>query len=71
MNILQIALLLIDLVKVVEELMPDGGQGEAKLRAVREMAEKITGSLEENWSTLAKFISVIVAIYNKMGIFKK
>ena len=71
MQYIQILLTVIELVKVVEKLIPEKGQGAAKLELVRKMLEESVGTIQEIWPSIEKAISLFVKLANVAGTFKK
>lgn len=71
MQYVQILLTVIELVKVVEKLIPEGGQGAAKLELVRKMLEEAVGTVQDIWPSIEKAISLFVKLANIAGTFKK
>lgn len=66
-----------DAIRQVETLFPDGGQGAAKLAAVRGLLDGVvTASGEfsvefgELWPVLERTVAGLVAAFNAAGIFK-
>lgn len=60
---------LITAIKAIEEAVPGQGQGELKLAAVRQIIEKVYGQAFDLWPTLKSVIDVLVATFNKAGVF--
>lgn len=71
MQYIQILLTVIELVKVVEKMIPEKGQGAAKLELVRKMLEESVGTIQEIWPSIEKTISLFVKLANVAGTFKK
>ena len=71
MNTLQIIMAVIELVKVVEKLMPEGGQGAAKLALVRSIVEQAVGDVSAVWPQIEQVVGVFVKVANATGMFKK
>ena len=71
MNALQIALAVIELVKIAEKLMPEGGKGAEKTAMVRSVLEQVVGDITEQWPNIQKLIDVVVKLANAFGSFKK
>lgn len=71
MQYIQILMTVIELVKVVEKLIPEGGQGAAKLALVRSMLEQAVGTIEDIWPSIEKAIALFVKLSNIAGTFKK
>ena len=70
--------LLIDVIRAVEDAIPGQGKGEAKLAMVREMIEAIyaagsdmTVPFGKMWPVISNLINIIVAGFNKNGVFVK
>jgi hypothetical protein len=75
--ILTILPLLIDAIKLIEQLIPESGKGSAKLGAVKSVIEPSyrasdeTIPFESGWPIIEKVISGIVTALNDAGVFKK
>lgn len=71
--IIQLIPYVIDAIKTVELMVFDDptGKGPQKLVIVKAILSTIYSSLDEVWGPLEQIISVIVAVYNKTGEFKK
>lgn len=61
---------IITAIKAIEEALPATGQGAAKLALIREIIESVSGELTEIWPYVEKVISLVVAWFNKTGVFK-
>lgn len=69
---------IIKFVQRLEELFPDGGIGEQKLEILRAYLQSIWDGLgtiipafEDVWPKIQAAVAVLVALFNKLGIFKK
>ncbi len=62
---------IIAIIRTVEDAIPGKGQGEAKLAAVREMLELADMGFQDALPTVDKLIGILVALFNKAGIFRK
>lgn len=62
---------LINLLKEIEEVIPQGGQGAAKLIAVRGIMEATYDGVSEIWPSLEKVITVLINLFNTSGVFAK
>ena len=71
MQYLQIVLAIIEIVKVVEKLIPESGQGASKLTLVRQLAEQAIGDVGNMWPQLEALIASFVKLSNIAGSFKK
>lgn len=82
LNLLKLVLSLIpsilDIMSKLETLLPESGQGAAKLDVIKTaiqstytVADKSMPAFEDLWVTVSKVVSGIVAIFNGAGIFKK
>lgn len=71
MQYLQIVLLVIELVKIVEKLLPERNKGTEKLALVRSMVEEAVGDIQEIWPLIEKVIEVFVKLSNASGKFVK
>lgn len=70
MNTLQIILAVIEIVKMVEKLIPESGQGPNKLTLVRQLIEQAVGDVGAIWPQIETIIGVFVKIANVAGTFK-
>jgi len=71
MQYLQIVLTLIEIVKIVEKLVPESGQGSNKLTLVRQLAEQAIGDISAMWPQLEALVTAFVKLSNVAGSFKK
>lgn len=74
LKLLQLLPLLVETLKVVESLWPEGeskGKGAEKLETLRGLLMAGYEGITEMWPTIEKAVSVIVAAMNKSGLFKK
>ena len=71
MQYLQIILAIIEIVKVVEKLIPESGQGANKLTMVRQLAEQAIGDIGAMWPQIETLIAAFVKLSNITGSFKK
>lgn len=69
--LLQLIPSIITAIKAFEEAIPGQGQGEAKLAAIREILESISGQTAAMWPLIEKSISVLVGLFNRTGAFQK
>ena len=70
-TLLQLLPAIITAIKAIEEAIPGKGQGEAKLAAIREILESVSGQVSTLWPFIEKAISVLVSLFNKTGTFTK
>lgn len=71
MAYIQMILAVIEIVKLVEKLIPESGQGANKLSLVRQLAEQAVGDVTNVWPTLESVIAAFVKLANLAGTFKK
>lgn len=71
MNYLNMILTVIEIVKLVEKLVPEQGQGRAKLELVRTTVEQAVGDVSAMWPQLEQLIGLFVKLANAVGTFKK
>ena len=69
--LLQLLPAIITAIRAIEEAIPGKGQGEAKLAAIREILESVSGQVVTLWPYIEKAISVLVSLFNKTGTFTK
>ena len=70
-SLLQLLPAIITAIKAIEEAIPGQGQGEAKLAAIREILESVSGQATTLWPFIEKAIGVLVALFNRTGVFAK
>jgi hypothetical protein len=68
---------IIEAIKAIEAALPDGGKGEDKLIAVREVlqagyavAEDQDQPFEKLWPAIQNVVAALVRLFNKVGVFK-
>ena len=71
MQYLQIVLTIIEIVKIVEKLIPESGQGSNKLTLVRQLAEQAIGDISTMWPQIEPLVAAFVKLSNVAGSFKK
>lgn len=71
MQYLQIVLTIIEIVKIVEKLIPESGQGTNKLTLVRQLAEQAIGDISAMWPQIEALVGAFVKLSNVAGSFKK
>jgi hypothetical protein len=71
MQYLQIVLVVLEIVKLVEKLMPEKGKGAEKLTLVRTMLEEAMGDVQDLWPDIERIIGLFVKLANIAGTFKK
>jgi hypothetical protein len=69
---------LMQIIKSIEDAMPDPGQGPAKLALVKATLENAYNTMgdakvkfESVWPTLQMVVGAMVATFNAAGVFKK
>ncbi len=69
---------IIEAIKAIEAALPAGGQGAAKLDAIRGVlqsaygvASDATERFEAVWPAISGTVSALVALFNKAGVFQK
>ena len=71
MQYLQIVLTIIEIVKIVEKMIPERDQGTNKLTLVRQLAEQAVGDITAMWPQIEELIASFVKLSNAAGSFKK
>lgn len=71
MNYFQLIPVVVEVIKAVEKLMPEGGKSTEKLAAARALLEAVYGELADNWPKIEALIEFLVGLFNKTGVFKK
>lgn len=71
MNYLALIPTIVEIIKTVEQLMPEGGRGKEKLAAVRAMVEGVYGDITGAWPQIETVIGLFVRLANLSGKFKK
>lgn len=69
--IIKLIPLIIKLIKVIEEELPDSGKGGEKLQYVKDVITIGYPAAQEIWGSLEKIVNTSVALFNATGIFKK
>lgn len=69
--IIQLIPLILQLVKAVEENIPESGKGKDKLAFIRSVLTEAYPQISELWGIIEKIIASTVALYNATGVFKK
>lgn len=69
--IVQLIPLILQLVKAVEDNIPEGGKGKDKLAFIRNVLTDAYPQISDMWSIIEKIIASTVALYNATGVFKK
>ena len=62
---------LITAMKAIEEVIPGQGKGEDKLAAIRAILEATNAQIGALWPTVQTVIGILVALFNKTGVFTK
>lgn len=70
-SIIKLLPVIIDLIKIVEDIIPGRSKGEEKLTALRQILEAVYGPINDASGTIGKIVSIIVGIFNKQGTFKQ
>lgn len=68
--VLQMIPTIIDIIKKIEEAIPQGGQGDAKKGIVLDILKTVIGNIEKNLPMITQIIGIIVSAFNKTGTFK-
>ena len=68
--VIQLIPALINLIKAMEEAIPEAGFGPRKLQAVREILQASYDGITEIWPMVEKIIGIFVELFNKTGKFK-
>jgi predicted ATPase len=71
--IVQLIPALIEMIKAVEAMWPEGstGSGKEKLEAVENMLSAAYEGITDLWPSIESIISVIVSVFNSNGTFDK
>lgn len=69
--VLQFIPALINIIRAIEDAIPGEGKGEMRLAAVRELIEAVYDQGSELWPSFKKAIDILVATFNKTGVFVK
>lgn len=70
-EIMKLVPALIAAIKAIEEAIPESGMGADKLNAIHEMLKAISDNADRYWPMIQSVIGVIVALFNKTGVFPK
>jgi len=69
--VIQLIPLILQLVKAVEENIPEGGKGKDKLEFIQNVLTETYPQISNIWTTIEKVINSSVALFNATGVFKK
>lgn len=69
--ILQLIPIILEIIKAVEDQIPESGMGKEKLQFIKEVLMSAIPQVEEIWSMVEKIVSSAVTLYNSTGVFKK
>lgn len=69
--ILQLIPIILELVKAVEQNIPEDGKGKEKLEFLKDVLTSIYPQLIDLWDIVNKIINAAVTLYNATGEFKK
>ncbi len=69
--ILQMIPALIEIIKKVEDVLPDGGKGKEKLALVKDIISEAYDGVSEIWPALESIVAKFVEFANTVGLFKK
>lgn len=69
-NLMQLIPVIAAAVKNIETIVPQGGNGAEKLKAVVDSIISISDSFKEFEPQIRKIASSLVTLYNAIGIFK-
>ena len=67
--VIQLIPVLINLIKAIEEAIPEAGWGAEKLKAVKEILQTSYDGIAEIWPIIEKIIAIVVSLFNKTGKF--
>ena len=68
--LLQLVPVIIDIIKKLEEVMPESGQGSKKLEMLREILAEVYPNVMEMWNSIEKIVAVIVGLFNRNKVFE-
>lgn len=71
MTILKLLPAIIEAIKAIEAAVPEGTSGKIKLQAIIDIATQIDANVATIIPQLTSTISVIVGMFNSIGLFKK
>jgi hypothetical protein len=61
---------IIDAIKALEAAIPAEKMGAEKLNVIRGIIESIDAGASAVWPYLEKAVNIVVAVFNKLGVFK-
>ena len=67
--VIQLIPAVMNLVKAIEEALPEAGFGAEKLEAVKEILQTSYDGITEIWPIVEKIIAIVVNMFNKTGKF--
>jgi hypothetical protein len=69
--IIQILPYIIQLIKTIEDEIPEGGKGKNKIEYIHQVLTASYPPIIEIWETLERIITATVSLFNATGVFKK
>lgn len=77
-TILSLLPAIIQAVQAIEQALPAGGNGAAKLDLIKNalqsaysVSNDVVGSFEQIWPAISGTVAAVVALFNSTGLFKK
>ena len=67
--VIQLIPAVINLIRAIEEAIPEAGFGAEKLKAVKEILQASYDGMTEIWPIVEKIIAIVVSMFNKTGKF--
>ena len=67
--VIQLIPVVINLIRAIEEAIPEAGFGAKKLKAVKEILQTSYDGITEIWPIVEKIIVIVVNMFNKTGKF--
>lgn len=69
--LLQLVPVLMDIMRKLEEIMPESHKGALKLEMLRTILAETYPAAMEMWGAIEKIVAVLVTLFNTHGLFKK
>ena len=68
--VLELLPIVVDVVKQLEKIFPDSGQGPMKFELIKNVLQTAYGISNDYLPTIEKMVNVVVDVLNRFGVFK-
>lgn len=67
--ILQLVPVLMDIIRKLEEILPENNKGAEKLAMLRQIVSEVYPEIMKVWGTIEKVVAVLVRLFNEKEVF--